>query len=333
MTARLDRKTSNSRNTSTKKELIQDLALPDSCQRIKITKDHKFLVAAGLYPPRLRCFDTAQLSMKFERYLEADIVDFQILTDDYCKIVYLCRDRSIVFQDRSSNHFKIRTPRQGRDMAYLPHTADLLVVGSTADIYRINSETGCYLSPVRTQLGAVNSCGYSPHQGIVGCAGENGLFECFDMRSPHTLGCVDVASSAGEHSSHLTAMRFDDVGFQLSIGTSTGQVLLYDLRSSRPLLLKDHACGGHIVDLKFNNGHFGTVCRKMVVSTDHNHVRIWDAHNGKQYHTLQPEGKDGIINDVLIWPRSGLFLLAMDSPTILPYFIPSHGPIPAPFSL
>jgi hypothetical protein len=41
----------------------------------------------------MRCYDVAQLSMKFSRHLDSEIVDFQILSDDYSKAAFLCADR------------------------------------------------------------------------------------------------------------------------------------------------------------------------------------------------------------------------------------------------
>ena len=53
----------------------------------------------------------------------------------------------------------------------------------------------------------------------------------------------------------LTAVRFDDTGLHCAVGTSTGLVALYDLRSSRPLLIKDHMYGDKITDIKFHAAH------------------------------------------------------------------------------
>jgi len=39
------------------------------------------------------------------------------------------------------------------------------------------------------------------------------------------------------------------------VGTSNGLVALYDLRSSRPLLVKDHMYGDKITDIKFHAAH------------------------------------------------------------------------------
>ena len=40
----------------------------------------------GTYKPRIRCYDVAQMSLKFERGLDADVVKFQFLSDDYSKV-------------------------------------------------------------------------------------------------------------------------------------------------------------------------------------------------------------------------------------------------------
>lgn len=42
-------------------------------------------------------------------------------------------------------------------------------------------------------------------------------------------------SPAGEE---LTALRFDDSGLHVAVGTRNGLVALYDLRSTRPLIIK-----------------------------------------------------------------------------------------------
>lgn len=65
-------------------------------------------------------------------------------------------------------------------------------------------------------------------------------------------------------------------------------------------------------------GGEGTRCagvgEKRVVSTDSHVVRIWDADSGAGFTTVQP--KEPGINDVLLFPGSGLLLLACDAPRI-----------------
>ncbi|XP_010767103.1 nucleolar protein 10-like [Notothenia coriiceps] len=67
-------------------ELIQDFEMPTVCTSIKVSKDGQFILATGTYKPRIRCYDTYQLSLKFERCLDSDVVAFDILSDDYSKV-------------------------------------------------------------------------------------------------------------------------------------------------------------------------------------------------------------------------------------------------------
>ena len=88
----------------------------------------------------MKCYELDQLAVKFERHLVAEIVDFQMITEDYSKMVFLCADRSVHFHAKPGAYHKIRTPKQGRDLAYSPNTCDLVIVGSTSEIYRVNLE-------------------------------------------------------------------------------------------------------------------------------------------------------------------------------------------------
>jgi ribosome biogenesis protein ENP2 len=61
-------------------ELIQDTKFPVACQRVKTSRDGRFLFATGTYPPQIKVYELSQLSMKFERHLDAQIVQFQVLS-------------------------------------------------------------------------------------------------------------------------------------------------------------------------------------------------------------------------------------------------------------
>ncbi len=47
----------------------------------------RFFYFTGIYKPRLRCYDLHNLGMKFERCLDAEVVTFEILSDDYSKVI------------------------------------------------------------------------------------------------------------------------------------------------------------------------------------------------------------------------------------------------------
>ena len=58
-------------------ELIQDFEMPTVCTKIAPTKDGQHVYVAGTYKPRIKCYDFSQLTLKFERCLDAEIVDMQ----------------------------------------------------------------------------------------------------------------------------------------------------------------------------------------------------------------------------------------------------------------
>jgi ribosome biogenesis protein ENP2 len=64
----------------------------------------------------------------------------QALGDDFDKLVFLRADRSIEFHARYGRYFVTRIPKFGRDMAYHFPSCDLLAVGSSREIYRLNLE-------------------------------------------------------------------------------------------------------------------------------------------------------------------------------------------------
>ena len=80
-----------------------------------------------LYSVNYRCFDTKQLSMKFERGMDHEVVAFHILSDDWKKIVLLQSNRYIEFQTQDGIYYKTRIPTFGRDMCYYNRAAELFI--------------------------------------------------------------------------------------------------------------------------------------------------------------------------------------------------------------
>ena len=205
--------------------------------------------------------------MKFERHFDAEVVDFQVLSDDWSKCAFLCADRSVQLHARYGAHHRVRVPRAGRDLAYSPRTADLVVAASAPELYRLNLSEGRFLAPLPTRSPAVNAVALCPGHGLLACAGEGGGLELFDLRARRSAGWLpDAAALAGRgerrgggwrgasniEEADLTTVRSDERGLTLAVGTSKGHVALFDLRSPVPLLTKDLMYGSPVVDLKFH---------------------------------------------------------------------------------
>ena len=317
-------------------QLIQDLdSFPTCTHRGKVSEDGQFLIVSGLHPPMFKCFDLTNLSCKFSRHLDAEIVDFQLLSEDYSKIAFLCADRAIRFHAKFGTYYDVRTPRQGRDLAISKRTADLIVCGSSKDVYRLNLEKGRFLAPLEAKCEDLNVVGISPVHGLVAVGGGDGSVECFDLRQKRSVGRLHACGgdstldnrmemSDSEDQTGVTCVRFDDSGLNLACGSSDGIVRIFDLRSSRAKVTKDHMYGVPIIDIKFHETADG---RKRVMSTDKKIVKVWEQNSGENYVTVEPrDGKE--INDIVCWENSGLIFTIMDDPKIGCYFIPALGPAP-----
>lgn len=61
----------------------------------------------------------------------------------------------------------------------------------------------------------------------------------------------------------------------MAVGTSNGLVALYDLRSQRPLVVKDHMYGSKIVDIKFHSyGADASAGNRRVISSDKHIIKV-----------------------------------------------------------
>lgn len=51
--------------------------------------------------------------------------------------------------------------------------------------------------PLQSESEGINVCQVSPAHGLLACAGETGLLECFDPRQARCAGRIDAASASG----------------------------------------------------------------------------------------------------------------------------------------
>lgn len=60
--------------------------MPGLSTNIRVSKDGQYIMATGIYKPRIKCFDVNNLSLKFERCLDSEVITFEILSEDYSKV-------------------------------------------------------------------------------------------------------------------------------------------------------------------------------------------------------------------------------------------------------
>ncbi|KAH0821933.1 hypothetical protein GEV33_000858 [Tenebrio molitor] len=105
----------------------------------------------------------------------------------------------------------------------------------------------------------------------------------------------------------------------MAVGTATGQVLLYDIRSNKPFFVKDHMYGLPIKDVEFHHQ------QDLIFSMDSSVVKIWDKNNGKLYTSIEASTE---FNNLCVVPKTGLFFIANENTKIKTYYIPTLGPAP-----
>lgn len=336
-------------------DLLQDFECPTVTSRVKATPDGEHVFLSGSYPPQLRCFDVRQLSLKFRRHLDADIVDFQALTDDWRKLALLTADRRLALHSQMGAHFSVRVPRFGRDLAIHAPTAEVFVAAAGPEVYRLNLERGMFMPPLRTRSGASsgggarddargnNVVGVNPINHLVAFGGDGGVVEVWDPRTltgaagrDQPAGRLDVAAALaaagvspserpGAHPAapppaSVTSLRFDSAdGLTMGVGTGSGHVLLFDLRSPRARLVKDHGYDSPVVSLKLHADG------RHALSADAHALKVWGRSAGETVAVVEPDAR---IAHTAIPGASGLVCVAVEAPRVRSYYIPALGPAP-----
>ncbi|KAJ0410701.1 hypothetical protein ATCC90586_008286 [Pythium insidiosum] len=311
-------------------ELLQDFHFPSGSQRVKMSPDGNYIIATGMYPPSVKVFDVRELSIKFERRLDAEVVQFEVLSADFGKLAFLQSDRTLAFHAPYGSHYNLRIPKFGRDMCYHRENCDLFVAASASEVYRVNLDQGRFMQPLELNSPAANVVKLNPIHQLLGVGCEDGVVECWDTRSNNRVGLLDTipglvggASLEDPTGVGITALEFDDDGLTFGVGTANGHCLLFDLRSSKPLLHKTHQYGLPIVDLKFHD--YG----RKVLSSDAKVIKIWDKKNGDIFTNVETPAE---VRDVCVVEgsqgKSGVLLVAGEQERVMSYYIPELGIAP-----
>lgn len=339
--------------------LLHEFEMPTVSNRIKMSRDGRYIFTSGAYPPQIHVYDTEQLSLKFKRHVDSEIVDFQVLDDDWRKFVLITCDRYLDFHSPFGSHFKVRVPTPPRDLTVHRASSDVFVAGLGSDVWRFNADQGRFLAPLSTKAGldysdslthhgGINSCGYSPVNHLLGFAGANGLLDIYDPRTignaaghgnkwQSPIGSLHVVdeinrfdnnASVGMSSRHveLTTLRFDGCdGVSFSVGTSDGRVALFDLRASRPVCVRHQGNGLPIRSIRLHDD------RTHCISADAKSIKVWR----RDYHeqSLSPKNlavvePDKDINHLCVIGNSGVLCAAVEAPRMKSFYIPALGTAP-----
>lgn len=322
---------------SSRIELLQDFEFPEASNKIKVTPDGKYTIATGTYKPHMKVYEFSEMSMKFSRYTDAENINFEILSDDWTKTVHLQQDRSIEFHTQGGMHYRLRIPRFGRDMGYHYPSCDLLIAASGDEVYRLNLDQGRFLNPFKietleyksseTNEMGVNTININPIHQLFAFGTDNGTVEFWDHRYKSRISILDVRGSLNSFDAKIagvTATSFRHDGLSFSAGTSTGIVLLYDLRSPQVLLQKDQGYDNPIKSIKWLKSN--NSLSQLILTSDKKIIKIWDKNSGDPFTSIEPLVD---INDVCPLDFTGMIFVANEGIPMHIYYIPALDPAPA----
>ncbi|GMS95578.1 hypothetical protein PENTCL1PPCAC_17753 [Pristionchus entomophagus] len=305
-------------------QLIQDFEMPDVSTALEVTPDGRYIFATGTYKPYLKCYDLKNLSLKFERGLDAEAIKTLTLSDDWSKVVILEEERFVEFHHQRGRYFRLRIPRPGRDMDFCRESGDLYMVGSSNEIYRLNLEEGIFLQSLVTDANSINCCQFSPVHQLFLAGTSEGTVEAWDHRDRKRVSILDTLPSIKddiESLAQVSALRWLSP-LQMGVGTTSGHILMFDIRSSRPLIVKDQNNGLPIRRIELVQRENDS---ELVMSMDDRAVKVWNRETGKPFSAIEPQNA---LNDFVRYPGSGLILMACESSRMEQYYVPSLGPAP-----
>mmetsp|Transcript_3098 Transcript_3098/g.4768 ORF Transcript_3098/g.4768 Transcript_3098/m.4768 type:complete len:732 (+) Transcript_3098:125-2320(+) len=306
-------------------ELIQDFEMPTATQCLKMTKDGEHIIATGTYPPVVKCYTVSDMALKFQRGLNAEVVAFECLSDNFGKLVFLQTDRNLNFHAPYGTHYSVRIPKFGRDLQYHWSSCDLFVGACGDEVYRLNLETGMFKEPFSMSYSGCNKLHINPVHPLLACGGEEGICEFWDLRSRTAVSRIRLPQ-AQRGASEITALKFDTDGLTLGLGSSDGNCVIYDIRSSTPLYTKEHQYGLPIIDIAYHNesGH--------IISTDKKIAKVWKRSGGNMGQILTNIEPPCDINALLPVRDqrgpSGLMFIGGEQSRVMSYFVPQLGPAP-----
>lgn len=309
-------------------ELIQDLDMPVLSTNIILSPDCNYLFVTGMYKPRLRCYDLRQMAMKFERCYDSECIKMTVLSEDFSKLALLQQDRHIEFHNGTGYYFKVRIPKPGRDMTYEHRSCTMYSCGASCDVFRLNLDIGAFEDSLESERSGFNACLSNSDLQLVLAGSTNGTIECWDTRvsTKSTIKSFDCSMFSPYYTGSqqdipaITSMKFKD-NLNLAVGTQTGQVFLFDIRTSKPYIVKDHYFGLPIKTLEFHNSND----HDLVMSLDEKVLKYWDRNTGDTFTAIQPEKN---LNSFCTIPKSGMVFITNEGQKVQPYYIPTLGPAP-----
>jgi ribosome biogenesis protein ENP2 len=295
--------------------LIQEFDFTGSSRLLKLSSDALTLAVSGEYPPQIKVFDLQELTQTTVYMTRKLPSHFDFLTENWDKTAVLRSDRKLDFYDRGGLYHSQPLPIRCRHFFYNSGTADIVLGSEDSQLLRLNLEYGRFMESIPTCSQVANVVAHSAANQLIVVGYEDGELEFFDPRDKRSLAAVTLQSE-------VTALVFDGSGMNLAAGVSSGDVALFDIRSSRPLLSYGHRNQSPVHSLAFHES-------RKLVSGDRKGCRIYDLDSRKFFTSFETRAS---MTSFLLFPGSGLLFAGVEAESVQVMVIPELGPAPRAFS-
>jgi ribosome biogenesis protein ENP2 len=334
-------------------ELLQDFEFEEASQCVRVSEDGDWVMSTGTYKPQIHTHYLPNLALSWARHTNTLNKTFIFLSTDYSKTAHLQEDRSLEFHTPGGCHESLRIPRYGRDLVYDRSHTELLIpaVGvnsnGSGEVFRFNLEAGRFMNEFEVDVGGddLTTIGGGTLQGGVNTGSVNvaavaegshnllafgtslGTVEYWDTRARTRVASLTMPQDL-DGRPEVTALDYHRSGITMAVGTSSGMIYLYDLRSTIPTLKKDQGYGYPIQYLQYLSQGVKTrdsVTEPKIASADRRILKIWDERDGTPWTSVEP----AVDINCVAWCRdSGMFLSANEGRQQHAFFIPQLGPAP-----
>lgn len=165
-----------------------------------------------------------------------------------------------------------------RCLTYNPFNCDLYIGSSSSSLYRLNLEVGKFQKSFGLSSECSNKILLNPYLNCIYSGGENGVIDLIDFRQEELCGSVKV-----NEGQTITAMNQFSNAYEFFVGSDEGLVYLYDIRSDKPVMRKEHPYGFPINSIEMHP------LTKQLITTDKKCIRVSEKDSDELFFMYEPK--------------------------------------------
>jgi len=212
--------------------------------------------------------------------LDSSIQNFQIISEDWQKLLFLRNDRHLEFHTKGGFHYKTKILTQGVDLLFNSKNNTVYIPSSKDEIFRLDLKEGRFLNSLRNDSSYRNTCGKNSFFGnILAFGNSGGIVNFWDPRiiqkSIFKIEGFKFLKKIGTKKK-INCIRFDEKNeFDCFIGFENGEVILFDIRSNFPLIAKEMENSLPVISIRVDQSG------KKILIANSNQIQIWEKKTGK----------------------------------------------------